>query len=76
MDIRTNRESEVDDCVKMPLKQWGNSQAVRIPKAVLGLLDMKQGDVFDATVNGNQITLTKVSSKNRKESELKYGQSK
>jgi antitoxin MazE len=43
---------------KVAVSKWGNSTAIRLPKAVLEALDVKAGEVINLSVNGNIVTLT------------------
>jgi antitoxin MazE len=38
----------------MQVSKWGNSLAVRLPAAVVELLDLKEGDHIDIHVAGNR----------------------
>jgi antitoxin MazE len=41
---------------KIQISKWGNSSAIRLPKAALDELGLKQGDTVDLTVeNGKAI---------------------
>jgi len=41
------------------LQKWGNSQAIRIPKKVLTLLDLKECDTLDLVIGDGNFTLKK-----------------
>lgn len=43
---------------KVAVSKWGNSTAIRLPKAVVEALDVKAGDEVNLSVNGNVVTLT------------------
>lgn len=57
--------------VTTQLKQWGNSQAIRISKDIASQLDLKVDDVLELKVEENKIILKKkVVSKRKKIEEL------
>ena len=43
--------------VRVQVVKWGNSQAVRLPKAVLRQADMREGDELMVHVEGHRIAL-------------------
>ena len=43
---------------RVAVSKWGNSTAIRLPKAVLEALDVKAGEVINLSVNGSIVTLT------------------
>ena len=43
------------------VKTWGNSNAIRLSKELIDLLDIHTDDVLDVNVDGNKIILTKAS---------------
>lgn len=43
--------------MKLNIQKWGNSAAVRLPAAILAQLGLKAGDVVDADIAGNTVTL-------------------
>jgi antitoxin MazE len=42
---------------KIQISKWGNSSAIRLPKAVLDELGLKQGDTVDLTVENGKAVL-------------------
>jgi len=42
---------------RVQIVKWGNSQAVRLPKAVLRQADVHEGDELTVRVEGNRIAL-------------------
>lgn len=46
--------------MNIPIVKWGNSQAVRIPVAMLELLGMKSGDAFDGRIVDERLVLQPV----------------
>lgn len=45
--------------MKLKINKWGASAGLRLPKALLELLDVQIGDELDVVVNGKTMTLTK-----------------
>ena len=52
------------------IQRWGNSQAIRIPKAVLDTTSLKENDTLEITVEDNIITLKKIEKKYKSLDEL------
>ncbi len=46
------------------IQRWGNSQAIRLPKAVLDLAFLKENDLVQIIVEENKIIIKKVMAKN------------
>ena len=44
------------------IQRWGNSQAIRLPKAVLDLAFLKENDLVQIIVEENKIIIKKVTS--------------
>ena len=42
------------------IQKWGNSQAVRLPKAILNAANLRENDAVSLDVQPNQITLRKI----------------
>lgn len=45
------------------IQKWGNSQGIRIPKAFLDALGMKENDIVELSRVDNDIVVTKVEKK-------------
>lgn len=45
--------------IKLPVKQWGNSQAIRLPKSLLEALEAEKDDDLNVEVINHSIVLTK-----------------
>ena len=45
--------------MQMKIGDWGTSAAVRLPKTILQLLEVKTGDKLHAEVYGQKLVLTK-----------------
>jgi antitoxin MazE len=43
---------------KIQISKWGNSSAIRLPKAALDELGLKQGDTVDLTVENGKAIIT------------------
>ncbi len=43
---------------KVAVSKWGNSSAIRLPKAVLDALNVKAGEEINLSVVGSVVTLT------------------
>lgn len=46
--------------MKATIKRWGNSNAVRIPKPLLELVALAEGDQIELSVESNSIRIHKV----------------
>ena len=46
--------------VQAVIQKWGNSQAVRLPRAVLNAANLHENDAVSIDVQENQITLRKL----------------
>jgi antitoxin MazE len=46
--------------MKVQIAKWGNSAAIRLPKAVLELLDVRPGSEFEASIEGKTLRLAPV----------------
>ena len=55
-----------DEFMKATIQKWGNSQGIRIPKAFLEALGMKENDLVELNRIDDNIVITKV----KKEKEL------
>ena len=47
------------ELMKAKIQKWGNSDGLRIPKAILSELNIKTNDEVDISINNNQIIITK-----------------
>ncbi|KRN67456.1 hypothetical protein IV70_GL001827 [Carnobacterium maltaromaticum DSM 20342] len=45
--------------IQLPVKQWGNSQAIRLPKSLLEALEAEKDDDLNVEVINHSIVLTK-----------------
>lgn len=45
--------------IKLPVKQWGNSHAIRLPKSLLEALKVEKDDELNVEVMNHSIVLTK-----------------
>lgn len=45
--------------IKLPVKQWGNSHAIRLPKSLLEALEVEKDDELNVEVMNHSIVLTK-----------------
>ena len=45
--------------IQLPVKQWGNSQAIRLPKSLLEALEAEKDDDLNVEVINHSILLTK-----------------
>lgn len=45
--------------IKLSVKQWGNSQAIRLPKSLLEALEAEKDDDLNVEVINHSIVLTK-----------------
>ena len=45
--------------IKLPVKQWGNSHAIRLPKSLLEALEVEKDDELNVEVRNHSIVLTK-----------------
>lgn len=54
------------------IQKWGNSNGVRIPKAIMEALNLKQNDIVEITNNGDKIVIAKSSKNTLKERIEKY----
>lgn len=45
--------------IKLPVKQWGNSQTIRLPKSLLEALEVEKDDELNVEVMSHSIVLTK-----------------
>ena len=57
---------EGDDFMQATIQKWGNSQGIRIPKAFLEALGMRENDLVELSRVDNNILISKV----KKEQEL------
>ena len=57
---------EGDDFMQATIQKWGNSQGIRIPKAFLEALGMRENDLVELNRVDDNIVITKV----KKEKEL------
>jgi antitoxin MazE len=46
--------------MKVQIAKWGNSAAIRLPKAVLELLDVRPGSEFEVSIEGKTLRLAPV----------------
>lgn len=46
--------------IQLPVKQWGNSHAIRLPKSLLEALEVKKDDELNVEIVNHSIVLTKV----------------
>lgn len=46
--------------MKTVIKNWGNSKAIRIPKAILEQASLKENEIVEINVIDNKIILTKI----------------
>ena len=42
-----------------PLTKWGNSQGIRIPRAIMDIMKMKINDTVEMKVQGNELIISK-----------------
>jgi len=63
-ELRTDGHGYTLDIQEVPMKvqvaQWGNSHAVRLPKAVLDQLGLGAGSQLELTVDGDEVRLRRV----------------
>lgn len=45
--------------IQIPVKQWGNSHAIRLPKSLLEALEAEKDDALNVEVVNHSIVLTK-----------------
>ena len=45
--------------LQLPVKQWGNSHAIRLPKSVLEALEVEKDDELNVEIVNHSIVLTK-----------------
>ena len=45
--------------IQLPVKQWGNSHAIRLPKSILDALEAEKDDNLNVEVINHSIVLTK-----------------
>lgn len=45
--------------IQLPIKQWGNSHAIRLPKSILEALGAEKDDELNVEVINHSIVLTK-----------------
>lgn len=45
--------------MNVKLQRWGNSQGIRLPKAILNELGLVENDTIEITTSNNSIILTK-----------------
>ena len=43
--------------MKAQVSKWGNSLAIRLPKAVTATLQVRQGQAVDLTIEGNAVVM-------------------
>ncbi len=43
--------------MKAKVSKWGNSLAIRLPKAVAAILQVHQGQAVDLTIEGNAVVM-------------------
>lgn len=55
---------------KIKVCKWGNGQGIRLPKAILNMLSINEGDELDITATSECITLTPIKKKGRTLTEL------
>jgi antitoxin MazE len=41
----------------MQVSKWGNSLAIRLPKAAVASLEVREGEPVDLTIEGNRVVL-------------------
>jgi antitoxin MazE len=51
--------------MKLQIAKWGNSAAIRLPKAVLELLDVQPGSELEVTIEGRTMKLVAARGGNR-----------
>ena len=57
------KHEEGDDFMQVTIQKWGNSQGIRIPKAFLEALGMKENDHVELNRVDDNIVITKVKEK-------------
>jgi len=45
--------------IQLPVKQWGNSHAIRLPKSLLEALEVEKDDDLNVEIINHSIVLTK-----------------
>ena len=45
--------------IQLPVKQWGNSHAIRLPKSILEALEVEKDDDLNVEILNHSIVLTK-----------------
>lgn len=46
--------------MRIKIAKWGNSAAIRLPKAVLELLQVREGNELDVVIEGDRLVVTPV----------------
>ena len=46
--------------MNVTVKKWGNSQAIRLPKAITESLDIKENENVEITVRDDEIVIKKI----------------
>ncbi len=46
--------------ISINLQKWGNSQGIRIPKAILDILDWNENENLELVTKNNQIIIKKI----------------
>lgn len=49
--------------LQLPVKQWGNSHAIRLPKSVLEAIEVEKDDELNVEIVNHSIVLTKAEKK-------------
>ena len=52
------------------IQKWGNSQGVRLPKAVLDVLSLRENDAVEMVAENNEIIIRKATHKRRAKKSL------
>lgn len=45
--------------IQLPVKQWGNSHAIRLPKSLLEALEVEKDDELNVEIINHSVVLTK-----------------